>query len=92
MELHMINMIYAALPMRAQTEKTTFSCKDDCAKLYIYVGAHEAHTALDIFPACCLVRFAAFLHSMQEFSTDIFYIPSAEGNYDFSYIQYIPFT
>ena len=29
MELHMINMIYAALPMRAQTEKMTFSCKDD---------------------------------------------------------------
>ena len=25
----MINMIYAALPMHAQTEKTTFSCKDD---------------------------------------------------------------
>ena len=30
MELHMINIIYAALPMRAQTEKTAFSCKDDC--------------------------------------------------------------
>ena len=30
MELHMINIIYAALPMCAQTEKTTFSCKDDC--------------------------------------------------------------
>ena len=29
MEFHMINIIYAALPMRAQTEKTTFSCKDD---------------------------------------------------------------
>ena len=28
MELHMINIIYAALPMRAQTEKTTFLCKD----------------------------------------------------------------
>ena len=30
MEFHMIYMIYAALPMHAQTEKTTFSCKDDC--------------------------------------------------------------
>ena len=30
MEFHMINIIYAALPMCAQTEKTTFSCKDDC--------------------------------------------------------------
>ena len=29
MELHMMNMIYAALPMHAQTEKTTFSCKDN---------------------------------------------------------------
>ena len=27
-EFHMINIIYAALPMHAQTEKTTFSCKD----------------------------------------------------------------
>ena len=26
----MMNMMYAAFPMRAQTEKTTFSCKDDC--------------------------------------------------------------
>ena len=30
MEFHMINTIYAALPMRAQTEKTIFLCKDDC--------------------------------------------------------------
>ena len=30
MEFHMINMIYAPLSMRAQIEKTTFSCKDDC--------------------------------------------------------------
>ena len=29
MELHMIGMIYAALLMREQTEKTTFSCRDD---------------------------------------------------------------
>ena len=27
--LYMISIIYAALPMHAQTEKTTFSCKDD---------------------------------------------------------------
>ena len=30
MEFHMINIIYAALPMRAQKEKTIFSCKDNC--------------------------------------------------------------
>ena len=30
MEFHMINIIYAEFSIRAQTEKTTFSCKDDC--------------------------------------------------------------
>ena len=30
MEFHMINITYVALHMHAQTEKTTFSCKDDC--------------------------------------------------------------
>ena len=29
-EFNIINMMYAALPMLAQTEKTTFLCKDDC--------------------------------------------------------------
>ena len=28
-EFHRINIIFAALPMHAQTKKTTFSCKDD---------------------------------------------------------------
>ena len=55
----MVNIIYAALFMRAQTVKTTST------KLYIYngVGARdlyidEAHTALDIF------RFAAFFFTL----------------------------
>ena len=30
MEFHMINVIYAALPKHTQTEKTTFSLKEDC--------------------------------------------------------------
>ena len=30
MEFPMIDIIYTALPMHAQTEKTTFSCKDNC--------------------------------------------------------------
>ena len=30
MEFQMKNIIYKALPMCAQTEKTAFSCKDDC--------------------------------------------------------------
>ena len=29
LEFHIINIMYAALPMRAHTEKTTFSCKDN---------------------------------------------------------------
>ena len=32
MEFHMVDIIYAELPMRAQTEKRTFSCKDDYGK------------------------------------------------------------
>ena len=42
--------------MCVQTEKTTFSCKDDSAKLYIFIGVgamdlyiEEAHRVLDIF-------------------------------------------
>ena len=38
MEFHMIDIIYAALPRGAQTEKTTFSCKDDKGKFYMYNG------------------------------------------------------
>ena len=49
MEFHMINITYTALHMRAQMEKMTFSCKDDCT-LYI----DEARMVLDIF------RFAVF--------------------------------
>ena len=61
-------MIYAALPMRAQTEKTTFLCKvakTTSARLYIYieVGSRdlfidEAHTALcfAVFFPCMLPR------------------------------------
>ena len=30
MEFHMISISYAAMHVRAETEKTTFSCKDDC--------------------------------------------------------------
>ena len=43
MEFHMIDMIYATLSMRTQTEKTTFSCKDDWGKsLHAYwSGAKE---------------------------------------------------
>ena len=57
--------------MRAQREKTTFHAKMTSSKLSIYIGVgsrdlfiDEAHVALGIFPfffpACCLLRFAAF--------------------------------
>ena len=37
MEFHVINIIYAVLLMQAETEKTTFSDKDDLSKvLHIY--------------------------------------------------------
>ena len=35
---HMIDIIYTALPMGAQTEKATFSCKDDQGKFYMFIG------------------------------------------------------
>ena len=61
--------------MCAQTEKTTFSCKDSSAKLYIYIGVgardlyiDEAHMALDI------LRFAAFFF-LEAFS----YVLSSES-------------
>ena len=70
MKLHMINIIYAALPMREQTEKTTFSCKDDsCKTLHLYWSGvkdlfiDEAHTVQDIF------RFAVFFS--WHFSNDL---------------------
>ena len=47
MEFHMMRIMYVALPMCLQTEKTTFSCKDNCTL--------TKHTALDIF------HFAVFL-------------------------------
>ena len=59
MELHMINMIYAALPMRKvnKQKRQNFHTKTTCVKLYIYIIGEarnlyidEACTALDIFP------------------------------------------
>ena len=68
MEFHLINIICAALSIRAQTEKTKFLCKDDWYKaLDIYIlewgqwtctlYIDKAHMALDIF------HFAVFFFS-----------------------------
>ena len=49
MEFHMIDIIYAALPMGAQTEKTTFACKGDLAKLYMYIGVEARDQISSLF-------------------------------------------
>ena len=38
MEFHMIDIIYAALPMRAQKERRHFHTKKTRANLYMYIG------------------------------------------------------
>ena len=40
MEFHLIDIIYAALSMRTQTEKTTFSCKDDFTYILEWSKGH----------------------------------------------------
>ena len=47
MELHIINMIYVALPIRKQTEKLTFFAKTTSAKLYIYIGVGSRDLFID---------------------------------------------
>ena len=38
MEFHMIDVIYGALPMRAQTERPHFHAKMIRANFYMYIG------------------------------------------------------
>ena len=56
--------------IRGKQKRRHFYAKTTSAKLYIYIEVRardlyidEAHTVLDIFPACCLVRFVAFFVS-----------------------------
>ena len=60
-------------PCANKQKRRVFHAKMTSAKLYIYIGVgsrdlfiNEAHMALGIFPvffpACCLVRFAAFYY------------------------------
>ena len=56
----MINIIYAALSIRGQTEKTTFSCKDDCT-LTQHTG-RWTYSPLDFeIPLCHIPPFNTFL-------------------------------
>ena len=60
MEFHMINMIYVALSMRAQTEKTTLSCKDDCTLMKH--TQHLTYSARDFeIPLCHIPSLRSFL-------------------------------
>ena len=62
MEFHMMNMIHAALPMRAQREKTILKCKDDSTltkhtwrwtySLKKKKLSSVPHTGCCIFPHC----------------------------------------
>ena len=54
-------------PCTSKRKRRHFHAKTTSAKLYIYIGVgsrdlfiDRAHTVLDIYPACCLVRFVAF--------------------------------
>ena len=59
MEFDMMNIIYAALSISAQTEKTTFSCKDDCT-LTKHTG-HRTYSARDFeIPLCHIPPFWSF--------------------------------
>ena len=59
MEFHMINITYAALHMRAQTEKTTFSCKDDCRSILEWGKGLVKKSRL--YPARALVVLVLFV-------------------------------
>ena len=65
----MIDIIYAVLPMCAQTEKTTFSCKDDqCKALFIYWSGGEGLAHLQSthgaghIPLCGIFFFSARIY------------------------------
>ena len=63
MEFHMINIIYAALPICAQTEKTTFSCKDNCKQTkHIWCWTYSTLPYFVFFEAPCMVLYALPKH------------------------------
>ena len=49
----MINIKYAALSIRAQTEKTTFSCKDDCTLDIGHIPLEISRFRSAIYCRCC---------------------------------------
>ena len=60
MEFHKINIIYAALSIRARIEKTTFSCKDDCT-LTKHTGRWTYYARDFEIPLCHIPPLRSFL-------------------------------
>ena len=79
MEFHMMNIIYAALPTHAQTEKTTFSCKDDCT-LTKHTGPCT-YSARDFeIPLCHTPPLRSFLR---------IHLPFSKYQFVFSYCKFL---
>ena len=64
MELHMENIMYTALLTHAQTEKTTFSCKDDCT-LTKHTWRCTYYSRDFAIPLCHIPPFRSFLCQTQ---------------------------
>ena len=88
MEFHMKNITYAALHMRAQTKKRTFSCKDDCTltkhtRRWTYSALPYFYLRSSFFFLEC-INFWAWL--FYEVATDVI-----SNLYPTSSFRYIPF-
>ena len=86
MEFHMINIMYGVLPMRARTEKTTFSCKDNCIltkHTWRWTYSHCASNTTFVHHQY-QVR-----HSFFGYKTRIFLLPHNQA-LDFSYLVPMP--
>ena len=80
MEFHMIDILYAALSIHAQTEETTLSCKDDCT-----LTKHGAgHIPLcGIFHLClCTPREAFVFHMVSNESAKKSFFFSPNNSYN----------
>ena len=96
MEFHMIDIIYAALTMCEQTEKTTFSCKATQGKSSMYIGVGQgtckrlrtylalAYTTLVVLVTLRLIKYN-LLHHIKHISSLVF----VENNLFGLFVEYI---
>ena len=75
MEFHMINIMYTALSIRAQSEKTTFSCKDDCT-LTKHTGRWTYSPRDCEISLCHILPLQSFFQSLLLFLTTQYILPS----------------